>query len=84
MKKYRRTDSAIVGQSICDKCDNPIEDDQGYNLYDFEMYIETGEMYPEGGYGEKLSLELCKKCSQEAFSILNSNGFKVQVTDWES
>lgn len=85
----RWEDTLIRIEFTCDKCgtheENNIDDDYGgYDAFAFNFEIQTGCSYPEpeGGYGERYNLNLCKKCSLEFVKFLKENGYNVYTEEW--
>jgi hypothetical protein len=69
----------------CDKCGKKVFDSTsgGYDAFDFDLVIKTGSAYPEGGSGEKVKLDLCKNCIDDFMSLLESNGYKLNKSEWD-
>ena len=68
---------------ICDKCGKRIKTKDSFDAFECEFIYKTGSNYPEGGDGDKLSLDLCQECGLKAIKILKDNGFKVQENEWD-
>lgn len=66
---------------ICDKCENRIEPENSFDLFESKFVYKTGEQYPEGGNDESFNLDLCQKCGLKAVDLLQINGFKMQMKE---
>jgi hypothetical protein len=67
---------------LCDKCGEKISTG-AYDAFEFTFEYKTGSAYPEGGNGDKKTLDLCEKCAPKAIKLLEDNGFKVQESEWD-
>jgi hypothetical protein len=81
-KEQRLIDVVVENYTICDKCGNHIKTTI-YDAFTFELEYKTGNSYPEGGNGEKHTLDLCQICAPIAITLLEKNGFKVQHSEWD-
>jgi len=68
---------------ICDKCGKRIKPKDRFDAFECEFIYKTGSSYPEGGSGNKLSLDLCQECGIKATKLFKDNGFKIQETKWD-
>lgn len=68
----------------CDnqKCKKLISKDSGYDAFEFEFKITTGDSYPEGGSGTYKYLNLCKKCVEDLIKLLEENNYVFTEKEW--
>lgn len=67
---------------ICDKCGDKIEYD-AWSAFNFDFTLITGSSYPEGGFGEKQTMELCKYCAERLVNLLKTKGYRIRTEDWD-
>lgn len=84
MKHYKTEKRTYTSNThthtTCDKCGEDIDADREmFDIFEGEGVFEfkLGEVYPEGGYYDKFSLDLCKTCSKDALKILKEHGFNI-------
>ena len=92
MQEYVKYQEVITETKIirvtCDKCGSVIYEDgksmDGYSAYNYDWFeYKSGTSYPEGGWGEKVILDLCKSCSICLITLMNENGYDTRVEEWE-
>lgn len=82
-KTEKRLVEVIVEKyTLCDKCGEKVSKDN-FDAFNFNLEYHTGENYPEGGSGEKTTLDLCIECAPKLIELLNNNGFKTNAKDWD-
>lgn len=54
-----------------------------YKKDEFKLEWEWGDVYPEGGSGEKIEVEICSGCRKKLKKLLYDNGFDLRVEDWD-
>ena len=67
---------------VCDKCDDKIVPDY-WNSFDFDFTLRTGKSYPEGGFGEEDSMQLCEDCAEQLVAFLKTEGYRILKKDWD-
>lgn len=82
-KQLKEIDVIVEDYNICDKCDKRIKKDSSWDVFNCEFVHKTGEVYPEGGSGEEQTMELCQDCAKEFITLLHTNGYRVNHSDWE-
>lgn len=61
--------------------DFPIEG--GFQVNDVTVEFREGKVYPEGGYGTKLSVDMCPDCFKDKLIVwLKEQGVQVKEEDW--
>jgi hypothetical protein len=90
MKRYEKREVTemrnVLVEHTCDWCGQPINRDGLTSMHDkddFECKRETGMFYPEGELGPKSEVELCRACRPKFFTVLESQGIKVQRGKWD-
>jgi hypothetical protein len=85
VKIYKRVqrDVDIVDVEICDWCGKHVEDEAPFEANDFNLEWKTGNIYPDGGYGETKEVDLCFKCREKFFKLLEENGIKINIKEWD-
>jgi hypothetical protein len=86
LKKVRQlvmTDVIVEDYIVCDKCKEEI-DVEPFDAFKCKFVYKTGSCYPEGGNGEKQSMELCQDCADDFVELLKSNGYNVTIEDWDN
>lgn len=76
-KVFRENVERVV-KTTCDKCDIEIINGFGGDYYDFDFYRKDGVSYPEYQNYIKLTLDLCKDCSQRLVEDMKAQGYKFQ------
>jgi hypothetical protein len=72
-------------ENFCDKCGANVKSEiDCYDVYKCDIKIKTGVSYPEGGSGEYKTIDLCQKCSEEFLTLLNNNGYRINIEEWDS
>jgi hypothetical protein len=66
----------------CDKCGKKINT-PCFDAFEFELFVKTGEQFPECGHGSIDTLDLCKECSIKLVSLLRNKGYDVQSKEWD-
>lgn len=74
--------TTVESYTICDKCGEKIKSDDMYDVFECSFIYKTGTAYPEGGDGDKVTLDLCQKCGKEAIELLEEAGFNTQNQQW--
>lgn len=69
-------------KTICDKCDQTIEQESKFDFYECN-FIHKSHTHISGS-PEKFSMDLCKKCSNNLFIILDDHGYITSHSDWGS
>lgn len=92
MKHYRKetrtytNEEDVLIKETCDWCQEEIKDHLNSNSWgvdDFTLEWKTGTAYPEGGSGQEKEVELCQKCKNKLFELLEKKGIEVQKRDWD-
>jgi hypothetical protein len=90
MRRYEKREVTetrdVLAEDVCDWCGQPIDRKGLQSIHDkddFECKWETGSLYPEGGWGPKSEVELCRECRPRFFTMLEAQGVKVQRGKWE-
>lgn len=81
-KQTKEVEIVIESYTLCDKCNEKIED-RIYDAFEFEFTHTTGHSYPEGGYGEKQEMDLCKGCAAELVNFLRLSGYRISDSKWD-
>lgn len=66
----------------CDKCLKEI-DPQNFNTFKCRLKLEEGDIYPEGGYTDIKTVDLCEDCSSKLFEYLDSENYRINISDKE-
>jgi Zn finger protein HypA/HybF involved in hydrogenase expression len=82
-KEMKMQEVIIDSYLVCDKCGKRIKQESSYDAFECKFVYKTGDIYPEGGSGEKQELDLCQKCGYEAMKLLKNNGFNVREIEWD-
>ena len=82
-KQIKEVEVTVESYLECDKCHCEIKQQSTWDVFESEFTYKTGESYPEGGSGEKITLDLCQKCGIEAIELLKSNGFRINKEEWD-
>lgn len=80
--EMRLTEVPTESYELCDKCGEKITMD-AYDAFEFDFEYKIGQAYPEGGGGEKYTLDLCIDCAKKVIILLEQNGFRVQHSEWD-
>lgn len=69
----------------CDWCDKDVENDNLYEINDFSLDQNRAEnCYPDGGgNGVEKTVDLCLGCQDKLFELLQTQGVKIQVREWD-
>lgn len=96
MRKYEEQASTVVKnvlvETLCDLCGkkavcgnwNP----STYHIDDVDVSVsvtcKTGEVYPEGGFGTKITVDICPQCFIKTLvPFLEEKGAKINTEDWD-
>lgn len=75
-KQLKEVDIITEDYSECDKCGEKIRTNC-YDAFDCEITIQTGDVYPESRDILERTVDLCKKCSEDLFVLLENNGYRI-------
>lgn len=83
MREYKTYKKEIkyVSKTICDKCNNEIVSDSSFDRFECTIQRVTGEVFPEGGFTETESVDLCQDCSIYLFDLLKKEGINIHKED---
>jgi hypothetical protein len=81
-KRMMEVDVTIENYFLCDKCNQKIEH-ENYNAFECNFIHKTGSNYPSGGSGEKKEMDLCEECAVELVTLLRTNGYRVNDSEWD-
>lgn len=79
----KEVEVVIEDYHVCDCCDKVIEC-EAFDAFECSFIHRTGSAYPEGGFGDKWEVELCKKCAADLTEILVSLNYRVTHSEWDS
>ncbi len=84
MKHYgiKNIEHEFVAETTCDKCGEKITIDR-FDAFEFELKYKTGNIYPDSGWGEETTLDLCDDCSKKLLDLINEHGFKTNIKKWD-
>lgn len=82
IKEKRLVEVTTKSYSLCDKCNNKIETEL-YEKFECTFILNTGQVYPEGGSGDKQEMELCQTCAPEFIKLLTQNGYRINNSEWD-
>lgn len=72
--------------TTCDLCSAEIDPSRHgcYEVDEVEISHRTGNSYPEGGAGDKISVDMCGHCfTSKLMPWLESEGVKIASEEWE-
>jgi len=81
-KQIKEVEVIIESLELCDKCNSTIKGDQ-YNAFKCNLTHTTGDIFPDGGSGEKQIMDICQDCAGELIILLRNSGYRVCDSDWE-
>jgi len=81
-KQKKEIDVIIEDYYCCDKCNKKIVEEL-YNAFNFDFEYNIGATYPEGGSGDKYTLNLCKECAEEFIIFLKANNYRINESEWD-
>jgi len=91
MKTFESYEETVTKRRLtgifCDKCESEIKDnnDEHYNVNQFVLERVTGNMWPEGGGGNKWFVkDLCDNCILELRGLLTTWGATITDEEWEA
>ena len=65
-------------RTTCDKCNNTIEQENKFDFYECN-FIHRSHI---SGSAEKFNMDICEKCSEGLFTLLDDNGYMTSHSDW--
>ena len=80
-KEKQLKDVVVESYYLCDKC-NENTSTVGFDAFSFELQYRTGDSFHECGRGEKSEVHLCPSCAKECIDLLESNGFRINRSNW--
>ena len=83
-KRMKEVEVTIERYTLCDKCNNKIERESSFDVFECKLEQRTGEHYPEGGSGEKDKMDLCQKCAKDCIKLLTDNGYRISHSEWDT
>ena len=81
----------IFDKLVCDICkreSNHRSWASGFDVDETEVKVSikhrTGESYPEGGWGDKIEVDICPECfDNKLIPWLRSEGVEIEETEWD-
>ena len=98
MRKFKTEQKTVEVQTLeyiqCDVCKRKaltddwqgldFPSDSGFQVNDVTVELREGKHYPEGGFGTKLSVDMCPDCFKDKLIIwLQEQGVQVMEEDWD-
>ena len=76
------TTEEVFDKVTCDLCGNDIIEDQ-YKVDEVQVKHRTGDEYPEGGYGDEVSVDMCGDCfDKKLLPWLREQGVEPKPEEW--
>ncbi len=78
----------ILDEMSCDLCDKKTKHDewgiQNYEVAETEITIREGFSYPDGGYGTKITIDICTSCFKtKLIPWLIKQGVNIKEEKWD-
>lgn len=92
MKKYEeRTSPETKYQALvetkCELCGNTTTNKwktEAFDALEVEVKLKTGSSYPEGGFGEEITIDICPDCFMtKLVPWVKSNGGEPTTKEWD-
>ena len=64
----------------CDKCKTRIKTGN-FDSFECSFKYQEGTVYPEAGFIDQTTMELCQKCGQELVELLKSLGYRLNTKE---
>lgn len=64
----------------CDKCQQRIKTDI-YDSFECSFKYQEGNIFPEGGYIDESTMDLCQECGEQLVEILKSLGYRINFRE---
>ena len=78
MKVTKDATIKIIDKIFCDKCGEEIKLKNHFDAFNCCIELRTGEQYPEGGFVEIKTIDLCEDCAEALFRILGKHGYRIR------
>lgn len=82
-KQLKEVEVVTENYYQCDKCNNRIKS-RIYDAFSFDFEYVTGDSYPDGGSGERTTLDLCANCAEDLMELLKTNGYRLNKSEWNT
>ena len=72
----------VLDKTTCDLCEKAVTKEK-YSEEGVTIEFKTGEVYPEGGVGEIVSVDMCPDCFKtKLVPWLEEQGCEPTIADW--